>query len=77
MKHDIVSHVLSFGLFAWDSSKTAHPQFLMPIYCNFMEFGISEIEIWLNFRVIASNELSKVWEEGNLVPFVKKVKGTG
>ena len=31
-----------------------------------MEFGISEIEIWLNLCVSASNKLVKVWEEGSL-----------
>ena len=46
----------------------------MPIYWNFMESGISEIEIWLNFWVSASNEFGKVWEEGNLVHSVKKSK---
>ena len=76
-KRDIVSHVLSFELLAWDSNKTAHhgQQFLMSVYWNFMESGISEIEIWLNFWVSASNKLGKVWEEGNLVHSLKKSKG--
>ena len=66
----------SFGLLAWDSNKIAH-QFLMRIYQNFMESGISVTEIWLNFWVAASNELGKVWEEDNLVLVVKIDKGTG
>ena len=68
---------VSFGLLAWDSNKTAHQQFLMRIYQNFMESGISEIEIWLNIWVSASNELGKVWEEDNLVLVAKIDKGTG
>ena len=57
--------VMSFGLLAWDSNKTAHQQFLLRTYQNFMESGISETEIGLNFWVSASNELGKVWEEDN------------
>ena len=51
---------MTFELLAWDSNKTAHQQFLMRIYQNFMESGISEIEILLNFLVSASNGLGKV-----------------
>ena len=52
----------------------AQKQFLKHIYWNFMESGISEIEIWLNLWVSASNELGKVLQEGSLVAFVKIVK---
>ena len=34
--------------------------------CNFMESVFSEIAIWLNLCVSASNKLVKVWEEGSL-----------
>ena len=68
---------MSFGLLAWDSNKTAHQQFLMRIYQNFMESGISETEIWRNFLVSASNELGKVWEGDNVVLVVKIDKRTG
>ena len=68
---------MTFELLAWDSNKTAHQQFIMRIYQNFMESGISEIEIWLNFWVSASNGLGKVWEKDNLVLVVKINKGKG
>ena len=68
---------VSFGLLAWDSNKTAHQQFLMRIYQNFMESDISEIEKWPSFWVSASNELGKVWEKDNLVLVAKVDKGTG
>ena len=68
--------VMSFGLLAWDSNKTAYQQFLMRIYQNFIASGISETEIWLNFLVSASNELDEVSEEDNLVLVVKIDKGT-
>ena len=57
--------IVSMG-FKWD-----HQQSLMRIYWNFMESGIWDIEIWLKFWVSGSNELGKIWEEGNVVPFVK------
>ena len=37
----------------------AFQQFLKKIYLNFMEPGISGIEIWLDLWVSASNELGK------------------
>ena len=57
--------IVSMG-FKWD-----HQQSLMRIYWNFMESVISDIEIWLKFWVSGSNALGKIWEEGNVVPFVK------
>ena len=62
---ELFIYLFSMG-FKWD-----HQQFLMRIYWNFMESGISDIEIWLKFWVSGSNELGKIWEEGNVVPFVK------
>ena len=66
--------LVAFGLLAWHSYKAAQQQLLEHIYWNFMESGISEIEIWLNLWVSASNELDRVLEEGSLVAIVKIVK---
>ena len=66
--------LVAFGLLAWYSNKAAQQQFLKHIYWNFTESGISEIEMWLNLWVGASNELGKALEEGSLVAFVKIVK---
>ena len=68
--------LVAFGLLAWHSCKAAQQQLLEHIYWKFMESGISEIEIWLNLWVSASNELGRVLEEGSLVAIVKIVKGT-
>ena len=66
--------LVAFELLALHSNKAAQQQFLKQINWNFMESSISEIDIWLNLQVSASNELGKVWEEGSLVAIVKIVK---
>ena len=66
--------LVAFGLLAWHSKKATQQQLLEPIYWNFMESGISEIEIWLNLWVSDSNELGRVLEEGSVVVIVKIVK---
>ena len=66
--------LVAFGLLAWYSNKAAQQQFLKHIYWNFTESGISEIEMWLNLWVGASNGLGNALEEGSLVAFVKIVK---